>query len=72
MIKKHYSIIPIGDGYHYLCKSTDGKHFLQRKDDDNIDDDTLFFTTENMAYDYIQENLEKDKYEVEPVWLANQ
>ena len=71
MVKTLYSIVPVNDGYHYLCESTDGKHFLQHKDDDDVNGAQLLFTSRDAANDYIKYNLEECKYEVEPLWVED-
>lgn len=71
MIKTLYSIVPIGDGYHYLCKSADGKHFLQRKDSDDVNGSQVLFASEDIANDYIRYNFEECKYKAEPLWTED-
>ena len=56
-----FSIVPIGDGYHYLCKDNNGNHFEKHK----IEFDTgerLIFENEHLARQYIDKYLDVERY----------
>lgn len=68
MIKTLFSIVPINDGYKYLCKDKDNNHFLKHKADDELDY-TLLFVFEKFANKYIKKNLDVNEYKVEPICI---
>ena len=63
----YYHIVPINDGYHYLCRNENG-YYLQHKaiDLENLQD-ALCFTTEEAARMYIEAKLDTAKYK--PEWV---
>ena len=66
MIKTLYSIVPIGDGYHYLCEAKQGEYKLVHKAEGCTEGIPLTFTSCEAADSYIKMYLNESKYEVEP------
>jgi hypothetical protein len=46
-----FQIVPVNDGYHYMCKNAEG-YYLNRKEESGTVDD-LIFETEQIAQKYI-------------------
>lgn len=69
MIKTFYSIVPVNDGYHYVCKNANNEHILIHKEEDPPIGGSLVFNTEDMANDYIIKNLNADEFKSEPLWV---
>lgn len=51
-----FRIVPVNDGYHYVCRNTEGHHYLNRKEAQDTPDD-LIFETEEIAQKYINKHL---------------
>ena len=56
-----FSIVPIGDGFHYLCRDDDGNYFQRRKIDHSINE-RLIFESEVLAQNYIDKYLDAERY----------
>lgn len=59
-----FDIVPIDEGYHYLCQDEDGNYFEGNK----ADSDTsarLVFESKSLAQEYIDKYLNPKKYEPE-------
>jgi hypothetical protein len=63
-IKDFYNIVPISDGFHYLCKDADGNYFKHHKAEEEIREHLIFKTSE-AAQDYINRYLDPIKYKPE-------
>ena len=62
-----FRIVPVNDGYHYVCRNTEGHHYLNRKEKQNTSDD-LIFETEKLAQEYIDKYL-NIKYPWKPEYI---
>ena len=47
-----FQIVPVNDGYYYVCKNTES-YYLGRKDDKAAKSDKLLFETKELAQKYI-------------------
>ena len=63
-MKTYYAIVPINDGYNYVCKNPNGLHFLKSKEDRFINNSLIFESSIDAAA-YILDNLDADKYKFE-------
>ena len=64
----YYYIIPIGDGYTYLCLNKEGVYVLQEKAEKPLYSfSTIYFSKENYAQEYINTHLDSKKYK--PEWF---
>ena len=52
-----FRIVPVNDGYHYVCRNTEGHYYLNRKENQDTPDD-LIFETEKLAQEYIDKYLD--------------
>lgn len=68
--KELWCIVPIGDGYHYVCETNDGKWFLQHKAQkfNPKSGKELVFKTESETQDYINCCLDASKFKPELCW----
>lgn len=66
-LKELWHIVPVNDGYHYVCETNDGKHFLQPKAENFIREsgNELMFATKIAAQDYINAYLDSCMFKPE-------
>lgn len=66
-LKEFWHIVPVNDGYHYVCETHDGKHFLQPKAENFIREsgNELIFGTRIAAQDYINHYLDYSAFKPE-------
>jgi hypothetical protein len=65
-MKTYWQIVPIDDGYNYVIKDGDN-HILYPKSETL--NNTLLFKTPSECKDYINKNLDSNKFVEEKVWL---
>jgi hypothetical protein len=65
-----FSIVPVGDGYHYLCKDNDGNYFERNKNERNTNE-RLIFESKALAKAYIDKYLDAEKYEPGFIWYRD-
>lgn len=66
-----YHIVPVHDGYHYVCLDKYGEHHVvENKTRDNIGDKVyIAFKSEKDAEKYIEKHLDKEKYKSEVFYI---
>ncbi len=70
-LKSYWQIVPIGDGYHYLCKDKSGDFVSQRKDEELKEDLTpLVFKDVESSQKFIEGNFLKEEYIPEEFWSS--
>jgi hypothetical protein len=65
-----FRIVPIKDGYHYVCKDSRGQHYHAHKVNNNLSLETLYFINNTVAQQYIDKYLEKQDYKPELILLS--
>ena len=68
-MKEFWHIVPINDGFSYLCVDKEGSHFLNRKEDGIIPELKLSFKSKQEAMLYISKHLDIEKYKPEKYWI---
>ena len=55
-----FRIVPVNDGFHYMCMNCFGQFYLAHKVDDPTSREALIFETEELAQLFIDKHFEKD------------
>ncbi len=68
-MKSFWQIVPINDGYTYLCMDNNKKYFLKEKAKELMFEGKLFFNTQEEAQNFIDINLDSSIYKAENFWI---
>ena len=66
-----WHIVPVNDGFTYLCIDENKNYILKEKAKESISNDKLIFDTQEKAQDFINSNLDVKAYRTERFWIKD-